>query len=304
MKLKVLAFGEVLWDKFGNTREIGGAPFNFCAHLAKLGINSYSLTAIGDDDLGEETLKIIDSLGVKTDFVRTVPYPTGTCIVTTDENGRPGYDLTQPAAWDYIEPYTELVNRSAAGEFNLFYFGTLALRSDTSFETLKCLVNTGSFEHIFCDLNLRQSFYSDEIIDFALKTASILKINREEPRHLINNGFADADNNDTERAQKYACRSLSEKYAIKLILLTLDKDGALIYDSGKDKFHSPSKPKSKAVSGVGAGDSFSACFIANFLSGVPTEECAERAILLSDYVVTKYGAVPDYPPELIRLITP
>ena len=109
---------------------------------------------------------------------------------------------------------------------------------------------------------MRQSFYSDEIIDFALKTASILKINREELRHLINNGFADADNNDTERAQKYACRSLSEKYAIKLILLTLDKDGALIYDAGKDKFHSPSKPKSKAVSGVGAGDSFSACFIA------------------------------------------
>lgn len=298
-RMKSLAFGEVLWDIFESGREIGGAPFNFSAHIAKLGLDSFIVTAVGKDPLGDEPLKIIKNLGVKTDFVSAVAQPTGTCIVTVDENSQPSYNLTMPAAWDYIEPSPELINRAASGEFDLFYFGTLALRNTVSFTTLKTLLNRGSFGHVFCDLNLRQNYHSREIIEFALKACSILKINREELASVIKEKIICPDS-DFEAA----CKQLAEGFDIKIILLTLDKDGAFIYKAENGETVIPQKPVNKAVSCVGAGDSFSACFLANYLHGHSLSDCAERAIMLSDFVVTKYGAIPDYPSELYAKIKP
>lgn len=300
--MKSLAFGEVLWDIFDSRREIGGAPFNFSAHLSRLGISSYIATAVGRDVLGEETLKYMENYGVFKTHVQIVDKPTGTCVVSCDDSGQPKYEITQPAAWDYIDEDKGLVNKVVNGEFDLFYFGTLALRSRKSFSALEPLVKRGSYKHVFCDLNLRQNFYNKETIEFALKFCSILKLNREELLQLIKERIINASQKHDD--YKLACKQLSQKYAIEIILLTLDKDGAMVYESENDRFYITSKPQNKAVSCVGAGDSFSACFISNYLNGYPIDECAERAVLLSDYVVTQYGAVPDYPTHLINAVKP
>lgn len=302
--MNCLAFGEVLWDIFDDRKEIGGAPFNFSAFLSRLGLNAYIATAVGNDALGKEALNIMDRFGVKRDYVKVADFPTGTCTVSCNIYGQPQYNLAQPVAWDHIDICNNLLNDVSQGRFELLYLGTLALRNSSNFSALETLLNNGQFKYVFCDLNLRQNFYNRERVEFDLKRCSILKINREELFYLAKENYIDSINVSQSDFYKSACTQISQKYQIQLVLLTLDKDGALVYDALNNEVYKSQKPKNKAVSCVGAGDSFSAAFIANFLYGYPVLECTERAVMLSDYVVTQCGAVPDCPQELINLIKP
>ena len=106
-------------------------------------------------------------------------------------------------------------------------------------------------------------------------------------------------------APEEICDGLGSKYKnLKLIIVTLDADGSFVYDTKSKSILRSPKPTSKVVSTVGAGDSFSACFLSNYLKNVPLEECLKRATLLSDYVVTKVEAIPGYPEQLRARITP
>ena len=58
-KLKLLGFGEVLWDKINGNLNIGGTVFNLVAHCKKMGSDSYLISSIGNDKLGKKTISII-----------------------------------------------------------------------------------------------------------------------------------------------------------------------------------------------------------------------------------------------------
>ena len=145
----------------------------------------------------------------------------------------------------------------------------------------------------FFDINLRQNYYSAEMIDASLKAATVFKISREEIGVLGINGDA-----------KAICRETAKKYPnLRLILVTLDKDGAFAFDCAGQAFYPSPRPAAKAVSTVGAGDSFSAGFLVSYLAGKDIKECLTRATALSDYVVTQLGAVPEYPEALRKAIS-
>lgn len=285
--MKLTVFGEILWDIFENKRKIGGAPFNFGAHCAKLGMNVDVVSAVGDDELGLLAVNEADKLNVNTANILTVPYKTGRCLVTLN-NGTPSYNLVNDVAYDNIP----LPDKSCFTA-DAFYFGTLAQRSKVSRNTLNQLLK-GNYREIFFDINIRQNYYSTDMIDASLKATTIFKISREEISVLGIDG-----------TNEEICKVLKHKYSnLKLIIVTLDCDGAFVYDVEKDAYIYSPKPQSKVVSTVGAGDSFSACFIANYLSGIEINECLKRATLLSDYVVTQLGAIPEYPKELREAILP
>ncbi len=285
--MKLTVFGEILWDIFGDEKKIGGAPFNFGAHCAKLGFDVDVISAVGNDSLGIGAVNAAKEIGVNTKNIQTVDFETGHCLVTLN-NGTPSYNLVQGVAYDNIPLPDESCFTADA-----FYFGTLAQRNKESQETLKALLK-GTYKEVFFDINIRQHYYNDEMIDFSLKNTTIFKISREEIGVLGISGTPED-----------ICRILGKKYKnLKLILVTLDKDGSLLYDVLRDKIIYSPKPVSKVVSTVGAGDSFSACFLSNYLSGISVEECLVRATLLSDFVVTQLGAIPDYPNDLKAKIMP
>ncbi len=279
-KMKITVFGEILWDVFDSERKIGGAPFNFAAHTVKLGGDAQLVSAVGKDELGEAAIEAAKALGIKPDSISVIDKPTGYCKVTLND-GTPSYNLVQGVAYDHIPMPSEKCDGKA------FYFGTLAQRNEASAKTLSRLLE-GDFDEVFFDINIRQNYYNDQMIDHSLKSATILKISREEIEVL-----------GIEGDEQTICKELTKRYSnLKLIIVTLDKDGAFVYrcESG-EVIYSP-KPQSKAISTVGAGDSFSACFLCHYLEGESIEDCLYKATALSDFVVTQLGAVPDYTNEL------
>ncbi|MBQ7791869.1 MAG: hypothetical protein IJ367_00025 [Clostridia bacterium] len=174
--MKVLAFGEILFDCYPTDRKIGGAPLNFCAHLAKLGAEVSILSAIGKDSNGEEAVRIVKEFGVDTRYLQVSShFPTGMCRVTYCE-GEPQYELVYPSAYDRILENEKIYEES----FDVFYFGTLASRGETSQMSLQKLLKKGNFEQVFFDMNLRQNFYSEELVTDGLLASDIVKMNRDE----------------------------------------------------------------------------------------------------------------------------
>lgn len=306
--IKILTFGELLWDLFPDKKEIGGAPLNFSAYLAKMGENISLISAVGKDGLGKDALKLASEYGICCDFIKENDYPTGIVNITT-KNDTPKYDIVTGAAYDHIDLSGDILERLK--EFDVFYFGTLAQRSTVSRNTLRTILSARTFKEIFCDINIRQRYYDAQTLELCLKYATVLKFSREEI------GVFEELNLTQAKAAPYSgaandcldfCREIRRKYSngkdrdyneIKVIIITLDKDGSILYDAARDKMIKSQKPEGEVVSAVGAGDSFFACFAHHYLKGSPLKECIGKAAKLSSYVITQFGAVCDYPGDLM-----
>lgn len=276
----VLSFGEILWDIFDGKKQLGGAPLNFAAHFAKLGGKADMISAVGNDLLGDEAIAAVKSHGVGVEYVARVEFPTGCCNVTLVD-GSPHYDLVCPVAYDAI-PFCD-TNRA----YDALYYGTLACRSRESLQTLDKLLKIKDIKERFFDVNIRQNYYTPELLDHLAENATILKVSREEI-----SVFADGE-------PMSVANMLLDKYAnLNAVALTLDKDGAAFIRRGHEPVYSQ-KPTGKVVSTVGGGDSFSACLLHGLMSGKDDITAVKRAVTLSDYVVTQLGAIPDYSDELL-----
>ncbi len=287
--MKILAFGEILYDMFDGEAKIGGAPLNFAAHFAKLGGDGYVLSSVGKDKLGEEAIEICGKLGVNRKYITAVDYKTGVCNVTHDGD-EPVYDLSMIGAYDNISLTPEALEEIKKENFDIFYFGTLAQRSEASRKTLMSLLEVGCFKKVFFDMNLRQQYYCTDIIKESLTKSDIVKVNRSEFEMLKACGICGNQ------------EDLCEIFGIEKLLVTLDKDGMSLYDAKSKTVYSSSKPVNKLLSAVGAGDASSSCFLYNYLAGEDMQECVERANIMGDYIVTFTEAVPEYSEELIQRV--
>lgn len=286
--MRVVSFGEILWDVFESEKKIGGAPFNFAAHLVKNGVEASIYSAVGEDELGAEALEHVRQLQVGTEYISSVEQQTGVCLVTL-QDGTPNYNIKLGTAMDAI-PFVPLKE-----EFDGLYFGSLAQRGAVSAASLQQLLSQYSFRHVFFDVNIRQHYYGKEVLERSIGQCTILKISREEMGVLQETGICHADGYEA------ISRDLKEKYPhLQMIIITLDADGAFVYDCQKDEGYYSEKPSCKVVSTVGAGDSFSATFFASVLQGASIPKALERASKVSTFVVTQLGAIPDYPPHLLE----
>ncbi|MHB1453075.1 MAG: carbohydrate kinase family protein [Saccharofermentanales bacterium] len=303
--IRILAFGEILWDVYPDRTIIGGAPFNFASHISRLGADASIVTAVGQDDLGQRAEKWLSSYHVNDVFLIRSELPTGQCKIQFNDQNQPSYTLIGKVAYDDISLSEEQLQILSANEYDAFYFGTLAQRSMTSRNTVRTILNRCSFRQIFFDINIRQNYYNAGLISEGLEACTILKISRDEIFVFRQTGLSDinpAEYGDEDGYYSALCRKLSEQYRIMLILLTMDKEGAMIYDAKTNTIIRSSRPKGKVVSTVGAGDSFSACFLYFYLKGCAIADCLEKAVMLSDYVVQHNEAIPAYTPELAVLL--
>jgi fructokinase len=283
---RVAGLGEILWDHFPDGDRLGGAPANFAFHAAQLGANTQIISRIGNDPDGGRLAGLLRSRGLSDIFIqRTDIHATG--IVRVEINaGQPTYVIEQPAAWDFIEMSDEL--RTLASELDALCFGTLAQRNPVSRQTIQQFIRLlpKTTTRLF-DINLRQSFYSPEVIEFGLSHATLLKLNDEE-LVLLSRLFKWG-------SPENALKEIFARYPIELIAVTLGEKGCeLVTREGKVR---AAAPKIKCVDAVGAGDAFSAALVMGLLADLPLENVAEKANRTGAYVASQPGAMAPLPPE-------
>ncbi|MDO5570876.1 MAG: carbohydrate kinase [Bacteroidales bacterium] len=294
MKNIVVGLGEALWDLLPEGKKLGGAPANFAYNVSQLGIESYVVSAVGNDVLGKEILEVFDSKNMKY-IINRVDKKTGSVNVELDSNGIPSYEIIQDVAWDNMTLTDEIIE--LASKTTAVCFGSLAQRGAKSRKMINGFIdampNNDKVLKIF-DINLRQNYFSKDIVVDSLKRCNVLKINDEElivVSHLLGYITTEPD---------HVCRQLIKDYNLKMLILTCGTKGSSIYYDNEISFMDT--PKVKVADTVGAGDSFTAAFCVSILNGKSIKEAHKNAVQVSAYICTCAGAMPLLPKSFVDAV--
>lgn len=288
----IVGLGEALWDILPEGKKLGGAPANFAYHTRQFGFNSIAVSAVGEDKLGDETLAALDGKGLKYSMAR-VPYPTGTVQVMLDDNGIPTYNIRENVAWDNI-PFTPELETIARG-CRAVCWGSLAQRNIVSRTAIHRFLDSmpdGDGRLKIFDVNLRQNFYSEEVLCDSLRRCNVLKINDEE-LVLIGRmfGYPGLD-------MRNKCWLILGKYNLDVLVLTCGTNGSYVFTPGHVSFQET--PRVEVVDTVGAGDSFTGAFCSGILRGMSVPDAHKLAVDVSAYVCTQSGAMPVLPESIVN----
>jgi fructokinase len=291
----VVGLGEVLWDLLPSGRQLGGAPANFayCSHL--LGDHAIVASRVGRDQAGEDIRESLAKAGISDQFLQAdSSQSTGTVRVQLDASGQPKFEITEPAAWDFLE-WTDNW-QTLAKSADAVCIGSLAQRSAKSRATVLNFLDATSADTLrIFDVNLRQRFYSAEIICESLSRANTVKLNHEEvPRVrelLTMNAASDVS----------FCRNLMERFELKLVCITRGANGSLLCDHHGSHEHPGFRVKVKDT--IGAGDAFTAALVHKYLRERGLAEMNEAANRMGAWVASHSGAMPQGPaPDIDRTL--
>ncbi len=291
MSFRVIGIGEVLWDLFLDGPQLGGAPANFAYHAQALGARSQVLTRIGVDRFGRDILERFKAMDLPMGTVQLdEEVPTGTVTVTLNGNGVPHFIIHENVAWDRLE-ITETA-LDAVSQANAVCFGTLAQRRSVSRITIQKLVGASpaSALRVF-DINLRQQFYSREVIEQSLVLANVVKLNDAELPILAE--MFQLGSNPQHQMEK-----LARDFDLRLVALTRGPNGSLLYRPGRWSKQAP--PPVQVVDTVGAGDSFTAALVMGLLADMDLDAVHAAAAEVAGYVCSQPGATPALPPQFSK----
>jgi fructokinase len=279
-KKNIVCFGEVLWDLLPSGKIAGGAPMNVAVHANQLGLNAIMISAVGNDELGEEIMSFLLSRGLSVENIQKNEYQTGIVEVSLDSKGSPSYTIIEPVAWDYIR-LTD-VAKSNIQAADALVFGSLALRNEVSKQTLLQLQLDAKLKIL--DINLRKPFFTTELTDELLRVADIVKVNDDELEMICT--WYGQNGNETQNAS-----FLKNRYQLKGIIVTRGANGAFFIDKNNEvSEHQGFKVTVNDT--IGSGDSFLAAFITKWLSGETPSEALKYACAVGAFVATQKGATP------------
>lgn len=295
MSFHVAGIGEVLWDLLPSGRQLGGAPANFAFHAHALGAQARIIARVGADALGREIIARVREHGLDPQTLQVdESFPTGTVTVALDPAGNPQYTIHENVAWDQLAAADAALD--AARSADAVCFGSLAQRSPTARSTIQRLVSEtppGALR-IF-DINLRQQYYSREVIENSLRQANLLKLNGGELPILTQMFGLNPD-------PRPAMEQLAAAFQLRLVALTLGAEGSLLYQEGRWSAQKPSV--TRVVDTVGAGDSFTAALVWGLLHRLDLDEIHAFASRVASYVCSCAGATPPLPKALVERFGP
>jgi fructokinase len=291
----VIGLGEVLWDLLPAGKQLGGAPANFAYHAHALGAEALVVSRVGSDAPGREILDLLSGLGLRTNGITTdSSAPTGTVSVGLDPEGQPTFTIHENVAWDFIEATGGVLREAARAD--AICFGTLAQRHPVARAAIRKVLDAAppAALRIF-DINLRQHFWSRELILESLQLADVLKLNNDELPTLARLLGLAGD-------ESHLLRQLAVRFELKAVALTKGAKGSSLL-AGGELVHCPGS-KIAVADTIGAGDSYTAALALGLLSGHEPEQIIEFAHLVADYVCTQPGATPPMPAQLRQQFAP
>jgi fructokinase len=276
--------GEVLWDVLPERTCLGGAPANFAYIATLLGNEGIVASRVGVDARGTEARRRMAELGLDVGYLQIDgEHATGVVKVEMDAEGQPHYEIAQPVAWDFLEwaPNWQHLAETA----DAVCFGSLAQRSEPSRGTIRRFLSaTRPATLKVFDVNLRQSYYSAEILAISMKLADIVKLNDEElPQIMSAVGLR-------HEGELESAKRLLREYDLKMVCVTRGARGSLLV-SGEGANEHPGF-KVRVADTVGSGDAFTAGLTHEYLEGVSLAAMNEAANLMGAWVASEVGAMP------------
>ncbi len=288
-QMVIVGLGEVLWDMLPDGKKIGGAPANFAYHMSQCDFPTYLVSAVGNDELGEQIRDTLSEAGLNV-LLPVVEQPTGTVDVELDSEGIPQYTIRENVAWDNI-PFTPEVEALAKRTATVC-FGTLAQRGEQSRKTIEAYLAAMPEEGVkVCDMNLRGNYYSKEVIESSMRVSDVVKVNKEELVEIcrvLGVEFTD---------QHLVVRDFLEQYKLEMFIVTCGTEGSFVYCEDQSATCLPT-PAVEVVDTVGAGDAFTAIFVAGMLGGLEVRWAHMLAVEAAAYVCTQAGAMPILPDDI------
>jgi len=284
MKKRVVGLGEVLWDVFPERTCLGGAPSNFAYITTLMGDQGVVASRVGEDSRGIEALRRLEELGLNIDHVQTDgEHPTGTVNVEVDGNGQPRFEITQPVAWDHLQ--WTLDWQHLAETADAVCFGSLAQRSETSRKTIRRFLKATPPHTVkIFDVNLRQSFYSPEILADSMKLADVVKLNNDELPKIMNLSRM------PHKDELSSAQRLIAEHDLELVCITRGGSGSLLVAAKNSSEHPGFKVH--VADTVGSGDAFTAGLVHEYLHGASLDLMNEVANLVGAWVASEVGAMP------------
>ena len=294
--MRIVAIGEILWDVFPDGERLGGAPFNFSAHAARLGHEVLFLSAVGDDARGHAALQAAQDLGLSTEFLRVTPgAPTGVVSVTLDAEGRPSFTIHRPAAYDHLRLSSEDLDSLARFEPRLVYFGTLHQTTPEAKALTRLVIEACPQARRFYDVNLRPDSYNLILLEELLLQADVVKLNAGEAvelSRLFGLPFTSV---------RRFCEYWSGRCGWEVTAVTLGEEGCAIFGDGA-WVEAPGYPVQVSDT-VGSGDAFAAALVHGLSKGWPLAQVADLGNRVGALVASRPGAVPPWTLEECQALT-
>jgi len=285
---QIVGLGEILWDLFPTGRQLGGAPANFAYISNLLGNRGIVASRVGDDELGRAALEQLAQRGISMESIQSDGiHPTGTVRVEVDGAGQPRFEIAEGVAWDYLEWTPEW--KRLAGATDAVCFGSLAQRCPTTGATIRKFLQAmrSGTVRVF-DVNLRQRFFTRDILVRSMEVADIVKLNHEElPRILAMLEIAEA-------GEKDGALKLAARHNLTLVCVTRGSAGSLVVTKDQKCAEHPGF-RVKVADTVGAGDAFTAGMVHAYLRGASLAEMSEAANRVGAWVASQAGGMPAVP---------
>ena len=284
MKKKIVGLGEVLWDLLPKGACLGGAPANFAYITTLMGDQGIVASRVGEDSRGIDALRRMEELGLDIDHVQTDrECPTGVVNIELDAKGQAKYEFVQPVAWDRLEWNEDW--QQLAKQADAVCFGSLAQRSEKSRTTIRKFLAASSANTLkVFDVNLRQSYYSEDILAESMRLADIVKLNDEElPKIMALYKLPFKD-------ELSSAKKLQEKFGLKVLCITRGDRGSLLVRA-RDLSEHPGF-RIRVADTVGSGDAFTAGLVHEYLHGASLDLMNEVANLVGAWVASEIGAMP------------
>ena len=284
MKKRVVGLGEVLWDLFPGRSCLGGAPANFAYITTLMGDRGIVASRVGQDSRGLEALRRLEELGLDIDHVQTDrEHPTGTVNVGVDGSGQPRFEIAQPVAWDHLQWTSDW--QCLAETSDAVCFGSLAQRSAASRATIQHFVNAAPQRTLkVFDVNLRQCFYSQEILADSMDLADVVKLNNDELPQIMSLSRL------PHKDEISSAHRLIDEYELDLVCITRGGKGSLLVSAERSSEHRGFKVH--VADTVGSGDAFTAGLVHEYLHGASLDLMNEVANLVGAWVASEVGAMP------------
>jgi fructokinase len=285
--VNVISIGEILWDVVGQDEHLGGAPFNFAVHLARLGHQVSFVSAVGTDERGQKTLDTMSQMGLSTRNVRRVAgHPTGVATVSLDEAGYPNFLIHRPAAYDFPQVTGEDLAELFACPVDWIYFGTLLQMNPEAKRLTMRLLKAGGGARRFYDVNLRPGCWEPSLVRELMEKASVVKLNAEEAAEV-----ARIAGEALESLERF-CRGFASRFGWEGVCVTRGADGCSLLL--EDEYVEASGYPVQVADTVGAGDAFAAAFVHGVGAGWPPLRVADFANRVGAMIATRPGGAPEW----------